>query len=69
MMPNKVLRRTVNSPVQLTLVAAWRHVWAAGRARSALLLAAERRSVIRRTSAAPLYGSAGPGSLPTRSAT
>jgi len=44
----KALQRTSNSPVELTLRAIWRHTWLPGSASSALLLAAERRSVSQR---------------------
>ena len=39
------LQRTTNTSFQLALVAAWRHTQSQDRVRSALLLAAERRSV------------------------
>ena len=42
---NKPLQRTRNSPFQLTRCAVWRHTARQGRPRSALFLAAERRSV------------------------
>jgi hypothetical protein len=47
--PNKASQRTTNSAAQLTWVAAWRHTGQLGRIRSALSLAAERRSVRQRT--------------------